>query len=107
MIRVLPLLRISVETGARKVYKRERVQPPRCSSCNRIPWTCPTCSDFCCACPVPFLAQRTKKNHRIMPRTHYDYNGRPYGVQFIDGYLHEQYASEEEDVLWLIESSAT
>lgn len=102
MIRPAPPLRIRVETGTRKVFARERVQPPRCPGCNRLPWPCPTCNDYCCNCPVPFLAQRTKQQH-IMPRAHYAPSGRPYGVQFLDGYEHQSYPDEEADILWLIE----
>lgn len=77
-----------------------RVQPPRCEACGILPYQCPTCEDFCCKCPVPWAAQKTKG---ISPRAHYDHDGKPYRARFIDGNEHQSFPSEEEDLLWLIE----
>lgn len=38
-----------------------------------------------------------------MIRVHYDKNGNTYKPQFIDGYIPENYPTEDEDVKWLIQ----
>lgn len=79
-----------------------RVTPPRCTTCSRDPWLCPSCGDFQCACPNPYLVQLTNPP-RLIPRVHYQKNGKPYPMQYVDGYEPGPYPTEEEDLTWLIE----
>ena len=82
----------------------ERVQPPVCQSCGTLPRPCPTCDDYACKCPVPWLALKTKGT--IVPRAHYDKSGLPYRARFIDGFEHSSYVQESDDLKWLIEGAA-
>ena len=80
-----------------------RIKPANCSVCGREPWLCESCGDYQCGCPLPWLVQRTK-NHRIVPRVHYDKSGKRYPVPAnldVSPYPDD---SDEEDITWLIES---
>lgn len=82
------------------------VKPPFCTDCGREPWDCPSCGSYRCACPNPFQVQAVKdgaKKPKLMGSKHYDKNGKPFGAQFIDGYVPEDYPDDDEDLLWLIE----
>ena len=49
------------------------------------------------------MVERGEKKPRLMGSKHYDKDGEPYKPNFIDGYVMEDYPSEEEDLQWVEE----
>ena len=80
-----------------------RVQPPRCELCGATPTLCGSCGDYACRCPLPWMAINRKK-YKIIPRVHYQRNGRPYPPP---AGFDPSYPDEDADIKWLIEGGFT
>jgi hypothetical protein len=84
---------------------KSRVQPPVCTACGKLPWLCPSCGDYQCACAAPWTVQapteRKRARKRMRLRQHYAPDGTAYQAHFIDGYELVPFPNEEEDEAWL------